>query len=162
MRNSIELQQAISIKSVLHYINLEGAQQPLVKDDGYYGKYNYVYLNTLNKKWYEVEAILDYTEPYYGGHRYWLICMCCKRKVTNLYPISSQHPNYLACRHCLSLEYASRQFVRNPMLLNMCNLQRAAHLRKRRLNYAGKPTRANLRLTRYMLPMYDRSHQTLP
>ena len=152
MRNSIELQQAINIKSVMRHVRRLGAPELLVKDDGYYGEYGYDYLNSRDGQWRVVTVLLDFTTPNYGGLRYWLVCRNCERRVSKLYLATADS---VACRHCLKLEYASRQFAHNPLLLNFCNSHRTASLVYRRQQYAGKPTRAGRRLAKYTSHMQE-------
>jgi hypothetical protein len=51
------------------------------------------------------EVHFDWTPCNYGGHRPWLICMDCGRRVAVLY----LRGKYFACRHCLDLTYRSCQ-----------------------------------------------------
>jgi hypothetical protein len=51
------------------------------------------------------EVFTDWTPCNYGGHRPWLICMTCGRRVAILY----LRGKYFACRHCLDLTYQSCQ-----------------------------------------------------
>ena len=51
------------------------------------------------------EVHFDWTPCNYGGHRPWLICMDCGRRVAVLY----LRGKYFACRHCHNLTYRSCQ-----------------------------------------------------
>lgn len=51
------------------------------------------------------EVHFDWTACNYGGHRPWLICMDCGRRVAVLY----LRGKCLACRHCHDLTYRSCQ-----------------------------------------------------
>jgi len=51
------------------------------------------------------EIYFDWTPCNYGGHRPWLICMHCGRRVAALY----LRGKYFACRHCYNLTYTSCQ-----------------------------------------------------
>lgn len=51
------------------------------------------------------EIFIDWTSCNFGGHRPWLICMNCGRRVAVLY----SGGKYFACRHCLDLTYRSCQ-----------------------------------------------------
>jgi hypothetical protein len=51
------------------------------------------------------EVHFDWTPCNYGGHRPWLICMHCGRRVAVLY----LRGKYFACRHCQDLTYQSCQ-----------------------------------------------------
>ena len=51
------------------------------------------------------EIYFDWTPCNYGGHRPWLICMHCGRRVAVLYFGGKN----FACRHCLDLTYRSCQ-----------------------------------------------------
>ncbi len=152
MRSTIELQQSISIKSVITYVQgVYQPSEPLVKDDGEYGLYQYEYLDK-HDQWQTLSVLLDYIVPNYGGIRYMLVCSNCERRVLRLYLAT---PNFAACRHCLQLEYGSRQFQHNPLLLSFSNSRRAYSLVYRRQVYAGKPTPAGKRMMRYVGAMQE-------
>lgn len=63
------------------------------------------------------EVYFDWTPCNFGGHRKWLKCMLCGRKVAKLY----LRGKYFACRHCHKLTYRScqesdsrfREFLKN-------------------------------------------------
>lgn len=152
MRGTIELQKSVSIKAVLAYIyNVYQPSEPLVKDDGEYGLYQYEYLNKHNQ-WQTLSVLLDYIVPNYGGVRYMLVCRNCERRVLRLYLAA---PNFAACRHCLKLDYGSRQFQHNALLRNLCYSQRAKALYNKRHRYAGKPTPAGKRMAKYVGSMRE-------
>lgn len=152
MRSTIELQQSISIKSVLAYIQgVYQPSEPLVKDDGEFGLYQYDYLDKQGQ-WHTLSILLDYIVPNYGGMRYLLVCRNCERRVLKLYLAT---PEFVACRHCLKLEYGSRQFQHNPLLLSVSNSRRAHSLMYRRHVYAGKPTPAGKRMMSYVGAMQE-------
>ena len=147
MRGTIELQKSVSIKAVLAYIyKVYQPSETLVKDDGEYGLYQYEYLDK-HDQWQTLSVLLDYIVPNYGGVRYMLVCRNCERRVLRLYLAT---PNFAACRHCLNLEYGSRQFQHNPLLLSFSNSRRAYSLVYRRQVYAGKPTPAGKRMAKYV------------
>lgn len=64
---------------------------------------------TVNYEWrgeqVTQEVSFDWTPCNYGGHRPWLICMNCGRRVAVLY----LGGKYFACRHCYNLTYTSCQ-----------------------------------------------------
>jgi hypothetical protein len=64
---------------------------------------------TINYEWrgeqVTQEIFLDWTSCNYGGHRPWLICMNCGRRVAKIY----FGGKIFACRHCLGLTYRSCQ-----------------------------------------------------
>lgn len=147
MRKTIELQKSINIKGVLAYIqHVYQPSRPLVEDDGEYGLYQYEYLDR-HHNWKEVSILLDYIVPNYGGRRYLLVCRNCERRVLRLYVTST---DVIACRHCLQLEYGSRQFQSNPLMLAVTNSQRARTLVYRRHRYANKPTATGIRYSKYL------------
>lgn len=47
---------------------------------------------------------ITWTPCHLGGNRPWFLCPCCGRRVAKLYSST-----LFACRHCLSLNYASQQ-----------------------------------------------------
>ena len=51
------------------------------------------------------EVYFDWTKCNYGGHRPWLICMDCGRRVGVIY----LRVKKFACRHCHNLTYRSSQ-----------------------------------------------------
>ena len=51
------------------------------------------------------EVYFDWTKCNYGGHRPWLICMDCGRRVGVIY----LRGKYFACRNCHNLTYRSSQ-----------------------------------------------------
>lgn len=53
----------------------------------------------------EQTVYFDHTPCHYGGHRQWLLCPHCNRRVAVL---CSNGPRFL-CRHCYGLAYTSQQ-----------------------------------------------------
>ena len=146
--NLIEERAALNIKPVVQYLRKTTNNTVLVKDDGYYASYA-VPMTDKSGQSQQVNVLLDFSRLHFGGTRYWLVCEHCHKKVVNLYVAS----NTLACRHCLGLDYASRIYARSPLLMSHVRYKKAAELfATRRLNYAGKPTRAGRRLSRLVNP----------
>jgi hypothetical protein len=82
-----------------------------------------------------------------GGHKLFIRCRHCNRRVTALY----FKGGYYACRHCQGLTYEARQRHRGPFE----TLGRALHLEDRaeRLRERGHPRKAN-RLLERAYPLY--------
>ena len=58
-------------------------------------------------EWEEVEQVIrfDRTPCNYGGHRTWLLCPQCRKRVAVLYGAGK----YFLCRYCHDLTYSSQQ-----------------------------------------------------
>jgi hypothetical protein len=143
--NRIESYKPVSIQRVVRYLHKTTGQDVLTAQNSYYDAYTVPLENVSNAGTGNVQVLLDYTVPNYGGLRYWLVCGHCRHRVINLYSTGAR----LACRHCLGLEYSSRIHAGNPLFLRFTRRQKAAELMgTRRLSYGGKPTRAGRRLNR--------------
>lgn len=153
MNGIVELEKPIRINAVLAFIKaVYKPTEPLVKDDGYYGSFEYDYTTSIYDDWHTIPILLDYITPNYGGVRYFLVCRNCERRVTSLYLAAPEFP---ACRHCLKLDYGSRKYLHNSLLLSFCKLAKADQLTRKRLRYAGKPTRTGRRLNKYVSYMKE-------
>lgn len=66
------------------------------------------YRSRLNRsdEWQDVQQFIafDYTPCNYGGHRTWLKCPNCHKRVTCVYGANT----YFLCRHCYGLNYRSQ------------------------------------------------------
>lgn len=112
---------------------------------------------------FDYKIPLTTTHCHFGGRRYWFICpysingKYCGRRVGVLY----KSRNYFACRHCYNLTYNSRNETRSnhfyPLSYLLMGYTRIHQLESKikRKQYAGKPTRKQMRLEniyRRMLP----------
>lgn len=147
--NQIESYTPINIREVVRYLLRTTSWRVLVEDNGYYADYTIPMKDKKTGLVEQVEILLDYTSPHFGGLRYWLVCQHCHKRVVNLY----QCHGALACRHCLGLKYSSKLYNNHPICLEYVRRQKAVNLlATRRLIYADKPTRAGRRLNRYLRP----------
>lgn len=145
----IEEQVALNIRFVVRYLRKTTNNSVLVEDDGYYASYEVPMTDKNTGLTRQVKVLLDFSKLHFGGTRYWLVCEHCRKRVINLYVASGT----LACRHCLGLEYGSRIYANNPLLMSHIRYKKAAKLfATRRLSYAGKSTRAGRRLSRLVSP----------
>lgn len=147
--NQIESYKPINVKAVVRYLLRTTNWRVLVENNGYYADYTIPMTDKKTGEVEQVEILLDFTNPHFGGVRYWLVCQHCHKRVVNLY----QYRDLLACRHCLGLKYSSKLYSNHPMCLDYVRHKKAIELlATRRLIYADKPTRAGRRLNRYMRP----------
>jgi hypothetical protein len=116
-----------------------------------------------NKQDLDYKIPLTTTPCYFGGKRYWFTCpwyandKYCGRRVGVLY-LGGKH---FACRHCYNLTYDSRNETRSgsfyPLSYLLTGYSKIHKLESqiKRMSYAGKPTRKQMRLDniyRRMLP----------
>lgn len=147
--NQIESYPPVNIKAVVRYLLRTTNLSVLVENNGYYADYTIPMKDKKTGEVEQVEILLDYTNPHFGGLRYWLVCQHCHKRVINLY----QYHGALACRHCLGLKYSSKLYANHPMLMAYVRRKKALELLDtRRMTYANKPTRAARRLNRYLQP----------
>ncbi|MCA9331948.1 hypothetical protein KC968_03350 [Candidatus Saccharibacteria bacterium] len=147
MINTIELEKRISVQSVVKQIRMADREfGPLMRNNGGYGKYQY--MGTVDRdKCFIIDVLLDFIVPSYGGMRYFLVCRNCERRVMHLYLVNPYMQAY--CRHCLKLEYASRQFRPGTLFRAFSHTYRAGYYWHRRHRYGGKLTRAGRQLAKY-------------
>jgi hypothetical protein len=93
-----------------------------------------------NKQNFDYQISLTTTPCYFGGKRYWFVCIFCSRQVGTLY----KGEYYFACRHCYNLTYESRNLRGISKIagqtISLPELGRLESEVKRRY-YAGKMTR---------------------
>jgi len=153
MRKVLENQQQINVIDVVAYIRKSTPKTLLSRDDGYYADYEYQYIDKYSGAVKMVEILLESITPNLGGYRYYLVCAYCHNLFTNLYPTDTSSP---ACRKCLNLDYASRLFADYPPALDFYAADKIKTLRKRRMTYAGKNTRAGRRYFKCMNQLWSR------
>jgi hypothetical protein len=89
---------------------------------------------------FDYQISLATTPCYFGGKRYWFVCIFCSRRVGTLY--KGQY--YFACRHCYNLTYKSRNLSGISKLagaiISIREVERLENEVKRKY-YAGKMTR---------------------
>lgn len=126
-----------------------GFNVSLLENDQYI-QLNYTQTNsTGEKKSFDYKVPLASTPCFFGGKRYWFICIAsanskyCGKRVAVLY----KGGDYFACRHCYNLSYQSRNENRRyrdyALFYVLGNRNRMDKLRAsmKRSFYNGKPTR---------------------
>ena len=142
--NRIESYRPVSITEVVSYLHRTTSKRDLVVNDGLYGVYT-LPLWSASTGVENFRVLLDSTEPYFGGVRYWFVCEHCRRRAVNMYYARQ----VLACRRCLGLEYSSRIYGGSPLCSLYTKREKAMKLMMtRRLTYRGRPTRAGRRVGR--------------
>lgn len=92
---------------------------------------------------------LTTTNCYFGGKRFWFLCICGKRV-----GIMYSDTNKFKCRQCLNLTYQSqndKHSTRNDFILNAAdNFIKALELaeKMKRFTYAGNPTKKAQKLAK--------------
>ncbi len=152
--DTVDMHAYVDIKTAVRSIHrYKGDDVDFVGDDSsYYEFYLMVTPNISNDKRKE-RFLLDWTPLNYGGWRYWLKCLECRHRRTKLYVTNDR----VACMNCIGLIYTSRTGPKNKPLVRMNNHRRATEMLKsrRRMNYAGKPTRFGRRFNRYYQDLSD-------
>lgn len=141
---------ATALRSIRKY---EGEDVDLVGDDSsYYEFYLMVTPNLSNQKRKE-KFWLDWTPLNYGGWRYWLKCLECRHRRTKLYVTNDR----VACMNCLGLIYTSKTGPKSKLLVRLNNQRKAIGMlqQRRRMTYAGKPTRYGRYFSRHYQDLSD-------
>lgn len=95
----------------------------------------------------------DFTPLHYGGWRYWLKCLKCRQRKTKLYITHDR----VACMDCLGLVYTSRTGSKKSPHVRLSRYMKAIDMlqQRRRMSYAGKPTRYGRQFQRYYQDLSD-------
>lgn len=110
--------------------------------------YTAVNTQTGDRRGHNHHIYLDKTPCRYGRHRYWYLCPMqgCGKRVAILYVAGIR----IACRRCLALKYASKQYNWHSMIGKMDRWWRMQEQEKRiRVKFwRGQPTRRYERFER--------------
>lgn len=90
------------------------------------------------------KIFLTTTPCFYGGKRYWFLCLSCNKRVGMLY----RRAEVFVCRHCNFLTYESKLlsgYLKGIGRIISINELEEAELRVKRTFYKGKPTKNFIR-----------------
>lgn len=138
----------LDVKGALDSIRKQyGRETDIVGDSSKYFEFNHMVTPNLSKESRSEKFWLDFTPLHYGGWRYWLKCLECRHRKTKLYITNDR----VACMDCLGLVYVTKTGSKDSTSIRLYKYRKAIELlqARRKMNYAGKPTRFGRQFHRY-------------
>lgn len=152
--DTVDMYAYIDVATAVRSIRrAKGENVDLVGDNSSFYKFYLMVTPSLSEETRKEKFWIDFTPLNYGGWRYWLKCLKCRRRCTKLYVTDDQ----VACMQCLGLIYTSKIGSKNSPLVRVNKQNKAIAMlqERRRMWYAGKPTRHNRRFSRYFQNLND-------
>lgn len=152
--DTVDMHAYVDVKTAVRSLRIHKGDDVDFIGDGssFYEFYLMVTPNLSNDKRKE-KFWLDWTSLNYGGWRYWLKCLECRRRRTKLYVTRDR----VACMDCLGLIYTSKTGHKGKPLIRLNNHRKAVEMlgQRRRMTYNGKPTRYGRYFNRYYEDLSD-------
>jgi hypothetical protein len=127
--------------------NHKGKNIDFVGDNSSYYEFYLIVKPNMSNSTRQEKFWLDFTPLHFGGWRYWLKCLECRRRKTKLYVEKDR----VACMDCLGLIYPTKTGSKDSALVRLYKHRKAIELlqTRRQMMYAGKPTRIGRQFQRY-------------
>lgn len=152
--DQVNMHSYVDVATALKVVrNQFGGNVDIIGDNSKYFEFFHQVTSNLSNKSRSEKFWLDFTPQHLGGWRYWLKCLECRSNKTKLYITKDR----VACMNCLGLIYATKRGSKDSALVRLYKNQKSIELlgRRRRMTYAGKPTRLGRQFQRYYDDLVD-------